>query len=362
MTLARAVGEINDYSFQGPYHDDMLGLEHWLYCLGLRDARTISGLQLWNSGCSRAGSALGLPAPSRPRRRAAARGPALHLLVHLPLPPQLRRRHPGPAAPLLRGIGQEIGAGQGGLYKAMATGLLLVLNFPRGGCFSGSRLDAEPRTRGPAGPDRRLARLHLDLAGGFLLALVSRPPARQPDATGRLAAAQASDSPLKRPATRACESPACVAQRFRGRSGARSRQASGRELGDDPGEAGQAPDHGHAHPVFADQGLGVGEEVVGHVDPAGGEPVLGEEPLGVGDLSRAAPCRSGRCSPSRRDRGGSSPSSRCRPCGRSRRRGSRRRRLPPGRRRWRRRWHCAGRCREPGPRALPGTGNLRVFR
>ena len=42
---ARQVGEINDYSFSGPYHDDMLGLEHWLYCLGLRNHGVISLLQ-----------------------------------------------------------------------------------------------------------------------------------------------------------------------------------------------------------------------------------------------------------------------------------------------------------------------------
>ena len=43
---ARETGEVNDYTFAGPVHDDMLGLEHWLYCLGLRDSTTIARVQL----------------------------------------------------------------------------------------------------------------------------------------------------------------------------------------------------------------------------------------------------------------------------------------------------------------------------
>src|SRR5262249_10579517 len=45
MRFARQAGEINDYTFSGLYHDDMLGLEHLLYCLGLRNAAEISLVQ-----------------------------------------------------------------------------------------------------------------------------------------------------------------------------------------------------------------------------------------------------------------------------------------------------------------------------
>ncbi len=52
----------------------------------------------------------------------------------------------------------------------------------------------------------------------------------------------------------------------------------------DPGEADQSVDQRHTHPVVADQRPGVGEELVGHVDPVRGDPVLGEIALGVRDL------------------------------------------------------------------------------
>ena len=61
----------------------------------------------------------------------------------------------------------------------------------------------------------------------------------------------------------------------------------------DPCEPSQAIDQRHAHPVVADQRPGVGEELVGHVDPAGGDPELGEVPLGVGDFLERRPCRNG---------------------------------------------------------------------
>jgi hypothetical protein len=38
-------GGVNDYSFAGPYHDDILSPDHWLYCLGLRDRTAIAVLQ-----------------------------------------------------------------------------------------------------------------------------------------------------------------------------------------------------------------------------------------------------------------------------------------------------------------------------
>jgi hypothetical protein len=46
IAAARQTGLVNDYSFAGPFHDDMLGLEHWLYCLGFRDQALIGGIQL----------------------------------------------------------------------------------------------------------------------------------------------------------------------------------------------------------------------------------------------------------------------------------------------------------------------------
>ena len=98
---------------QGPYHDDMLGLEHWLYCLGMRDARSSRCVQLGDPGRTRARFVLGLPAPCRAQGRAAARHPALRLLVHLPVSPQLRRRHPGASVALLRGSGKGTGSALG---------------------------------------------------------------------------------------------------------------------------------------------------------------------------------------------------------------------------------------------------------
>ena len=58
---ARQVGEINDYSFSGPYHDDMLGLEHWLYCLGLRNQRRHLALATGHPVCHWSWAAQGIP-------------------------------------------------------------------------------------------------------------------------------------------------------------------------------------------------------------------------------------------------------------------------------------------------------------
>ncbi len=38
-------GEINDYSFDGLYHDDIISISRWLYCLGLREHTVIAGLE-----------------------------------------------------------------------------------------------------------------------------------------------------------------------------------------------------------------------------------------------------------------------------------------------------------------------------
>ena len=39
-------GRGNDYSFEGPYHDDIIGFNHWAYCLGMRDRKLIDALQV----------------------------------------------------------------------------------------------------------------------------------------------------------------------------------------------------------------------------------------------------------------------------------------------------------------------------
>ena len=79
------------------------------------DARQPDDLRLaaWDSGRPWPGAVLGLPAPISAPRRAAAGGLALRLLVHLPLSPQLRFRHPGTAAAVLRGSGKRVRAGRG---------------------------------------------------------------------------------------------------------------------------------------------------------------------------------------------------------------------------------------------------------
>src|SRR5208337_2643024 len=62
------------------------------------------------------------------------------------------------------------------------------------------------------------------------------------------------------------------------------RKLPGRELASDLRESGQPLDRRHAHPILADQGLGIVQELIGHVDPAGADPALREEPLRVRDL------------------------------------------------------------------------------
>jgi len=133
VSAARAVGEINDYSFHGPYHDDMLGLEHWLYCLGMRGDKTISGLQLGIL------AVLGLGLFWDFRLRA---GPRDELLLAVLLCVYsciflYHRSYDGVilALPLLYCVVRARGPGQAraAWYKWMATGLILVLNFPRGG-------------------------------------------------------------------------------------------------------------------------------------------------------------------------------------------------------------------------------------
>ena len=133
VRLARQVGEINDYGFSGPFHDDMLGLEHWLYCLGLRDYSTISLLQL---------GILFVIGLGLLREQLLCTGPraTLRLAVLLCIYSCVFLYHRSYdalilALPLFYCVDCARNETQGRrfLYKAVATGLVLVLNFPRGG-------------------------------------------------------------------------------------------------------------------------------------------------------------------------------------------------------------------------------------
>jgi hypothetical protein len=132
---ARQEGEVNDYGFAGPYHDDLLGLEHWLYCLGLRDRGLIPALQLAILGFLALGLLWDFRLSSRPRDDLLA---AVLLclyscnflyhriydavIVALPIFYCVERAR------------QSCGA-RATIYKGIATGLVLVLNFPRGGAL-----------------------------------------------------------------------------------------------------------------------------------------------------------------------------------------------------------------------------------
>ena len=45
IQIDRLPGAINDYSFSAPFHDDLISVDRFLYCLGLRNRSVISGLQ-----------------------------------------------------------------------------------------------------------------------------------------------------------------------------------------------------------------------------------------------------------------------------------------------------------------------------
>jgi len=130
---AREPGAVNDYTFAGPVHDDMLGLEHWLYCLGMRDSTTIARVQL--------GILLfvGLLLFYDFRLRRNPGGELLlaallciyscvflyhriydGVILALPLYYCMQRAMVEPAA-------------RAAIYRTIATAFVLVLNFPRGG-------------------------------------------------------------------------------------------------------------------------------------------------------------------------------------------------------------------------------------
>ena len=130
---ARQVGEINDYSFSGPFHDDMLGLEHWLYCLGLRGGGLISLVQLGLLLLI----GLGLLREYLVRAR---RIDELRLAVLLCVFSCVFLYHRSYdslilALPIFYCVdrAREECQQRAIMYKAIATGLVLVLNFPRGG-------------------------------------------------------------------------------------------------------------------------------------------------------------------------------------------------------------------------------------
>lgn len=130
---ARQTGEINDYTFSGPFHDDILGLEHWLFCLGLRDRGAISAWQLAILGVIGFGLL-------RLRVRARTDDDEFRLAVLLCVYSCLFLYHRMydtvvlalPLFHCVRKAGQETGR-RAAAYRWIATGIILVMNFPRGG-------------------------------------------------------------------------------------------------------------------------------------------------------------------------------------------------------------------------------------
>ena len=130
---ARQVGEINDYSFSGPFHDDMLGLEHWLYCLGLRNSGVISLVQLGillviGLGLLREYLVRVRPV-DEPRHAVLLCLFSCVFLYHRSYDSLIL------ALPVFYCVARARDESQrrAMMYKVIATGLVLVLNFPRGG-------------------------------------------------------------------------------------------------------------------------------------------------------------------------------------------------------------------------------------
>ena len=130
---AREPGEVNDYTFAGPVHDDMLGLEHWLCCLGLRGSTITARVQLGIL------LMIGLLLFCDFRLRQNPGGELLlavllciysciflyhriydGVILALPLYYCMQRAMAEPSA-------------RGTIYRSIATALIFVLNFPRGG-------------------------------------------------------------------------------------------------------------------------------------------------------------------------------------------------------------------------------------
>jgi hypothetical protein len=149
VTAARQVGEINDYTFAGPYHDDLLGLEHWLYCLGLRDPGWISTAQLAFLGIAGLGLLWDFRVRSRPRDDVL-----LAVLLCLYACLFLYHRLYDAvivALPLVYCLARARSSSgrTATAYRGIATGLILMLNFPRGGLLL--RFAAWSEHAGPPG-------------------------------------------------------------------------------------------------------------------------------------------------------------------------------------------------------------------
>ena len=132
ITAARQPGLVNDYTFAGPFHDDMLGLEHWLYCLGFRDPALIGVIQL---ALLAAITALLVWRFSR-RRQPADVALLFALTCTLSCLFLYHRLYDTIilALPLLycaSGARRSVGVRRMA-YLAVAVSLVLVMNFPRG--------------------------------------------------------------------------------------------------------------------------------------------------------------------------------------------------------------------------------------
>jgi hypothetical protein len=191
IAAARQPGLVNDYSFAGPFHDDMLGLEHWLYCLGFRDPALIAGLQL----TLLAGVTLWIAWRFSLRREPADKTQLFALLCTLSCLYLYHRQYDTIilALPLLycaSGARRSEGARRAG-YLAAAAGLILVMDFPRGW-----RMLQLAEWSVGAGVAGRLVQIFVLPYPAWLLmfasaALIALGPERADDTTGRAASIQA---------------------------------------------------------------------------------------------------------------------------------------------------------------------------
>jgi hypothetical protein len=195
IKLARQVGEINDYGFSGPYHDDMIGLERWLYCLGLHDPVQVSLLQL----LILLFICLLLLWDFRVRSRPGCELLFVCLLCIFSCVFLYHRIYDSLilTLPIFYCVARarESGTRQGFVYKSIATGLVLVMNLPRGALLH--KLASWTLIHGIAG---RLVQIivlpactWILLAAFCLLWFLGRRLATA-NTTDRLAAAPASDS------------------------------------------------------------------------------------------------------------------------------------------------------------------------
>ena len=149
IKLARQVGEINDFSFSGPYHDDMISIERWLYCLGLHDAVQVSLIQLLILLVI----CLSLLWDFRVRARPGSELLFVTLLCIVSCVFLYHRIYDSLilALPLVYCVMQarESGARQRWVYKAMASALILVMNLPRGALLH--KLASWTLSHGPVG-------------------------------------------------------------------------------------------------------------------------------------------------------------------------------------------------------------------